>query len=141
MKKFAVTVFALLLVSFNCAAQNFEPKYYSDSSQNFSGYAAATFLGTLSELEVGEEEFFEAVSEEISEEISDLEQVSKLTKKNDWLFRQALNEWNYEKDEAYVVVCADSEYASEALTLFVVVRGKDDFAWIGYLVRESDFYY
>lgn len=48
MKKKLIIIFSLLLTSINCFTQNAEPKYYSDSSKGFSGYAAAVFLGNLS---------------------------------------------------------------------------------------------
>lgn len=37
--------------------------------------------------------------------------ITKLTKKNNWLYKQALKEWDYEKGEVFGVICAESKFA------------------------------
>lgn len=136
MKRKLIIIFSLLLTSINCFTQNAEPKHYSDYLKDFSGYAAAIFLGNLSELNnIGEDEFLEMISDEIGDKLT---AVSKLTKNNNWLFRQAMNEWDYEKGEVYFVVCYESEQSSNGLLFFTIVRAEDDFSWIAYIINEDD---
>lgn len=136
MKRKLIIIFSLLLTSINCFTQNAEPKHYLDSSKGFSGYATAIFLGNLSELDnTGAEDFFEMISDEIGDKLT---AVSKLTKNNNWLFRQAMNEWDYEKDEVYLTICSESKQSSKGLLFFIIVKGEDDFSWIAYIINEDD---
>ena len=75
----------------------------------------------------------------ITEEIDGkLQSVSKLTKKNNWLFNKAMNESDYEKGEVYWAMCFDSKLSTQGILLVVVVRGKDNFSWIAYSIDEDN---
>lgn len=134
-KKIFIISCLLFILTFNSFSQNTDLKYYSDYSKDFSGYSVAVYLGNLNDLEIGEKDFFEMISEEID---GKLQSVSKLTKKNKWLFNKAMNEWDYEKNEVYWAMCFDSKLSTEGILLIVVVRGKDDFSWIAYSINEDD---
>lgn len=135
MKKILSILSLILFLSFSTFAQNTNLKYYSDYTKDFSGYAVAVYQGTLKDLGITEKEFFDRISETIDDTIPP---VQKLTKKNNWLFRQALNEYDYEKDEIYIVACAESLYSSEALIFLVLIKGKNDFTWQAYNLKEDD---
>ena len=75
------------------------------------------------------------VNDELSKKFTP---ATKLTKNNNWLFHKALNEWDYEKDEVYAVVCADSKYAKDGIFIFTVIMGENDFLWCAYSVKEED---
>ena len=131
MKKKIISIICFLfIICLNCFAQNTDPKYYTDYTNDFSGYAVALYLGNLKELnDISPDDFFYKVSEKLD---NDFNPIKKVTKKNNWLFKQALKEWEYEKNEVYVVCCADSKYSDDALVFFVVINGKDDFKWVAY---------
>ena len=136
-KKLFSIFFILFLAGVNSFAQNTDPKFYSDISNGFSGYSVALYLGNLKDLDnISPDEFFERVSDKLD---NDFSPIKKVTKNNNWLFRKAINEWEYEKNEVYVVCCADSKYSDSALVFFVVTKGKDDFKWVAYNFNETDF--
>lgn len=148
MKKIYIICFLHLLFISNCFAQNTELKYYSDYSQDFSGYSVAIYLENYLDEELNvageEEEFLEVLDEYIQsrleENVQDVNLIplSKLTKNNDWLFRQALNEWDYEKGEIYLVACTDSMFAKSGILLIVVIKGENDFLWRAFLAEENE---
>lgn len=148
MKKIYIICFLQLLFISNCFAQNTELKYYSDYSQDFSGYSVAIYLENYLDEELNvageEEEFLEVLDEYIQsrleENVQDVNLIplSKLTKNNDWLFRQALNEWDYEKGEIYLVACTDSMFAKSGILLIVVIKGENDFLWRAFLAEENE---
>ena len=135
-KKILLISFVFSFITLHSFAQNTDLKYYSDWTKDFSGYAVATYKGNLNELEdMKENDYFDYIEDKIGDK---LEPIKKLTKKNNWLYQQALNEWDYEKDESYIVMCADSPYSKEALIFFVIIKGKNDFSWIAYNFKLSD---
>lgn len=137
-KRFLFIICILSFIGFKSFAQNTDFKYYSDIYNDFSGYSLAIYLGNLKELDnVSPDLFFEKISEKLDDEFSPIQ---KVTKKNNWLFKKAMNEWEYEKNEVYVVACAESNYSTQALVFFVVVNGKDDFRWKAYNLNEKDIY-
>lgn len=147
MKKIYIICFLHLLFISNCFAQNTELKYYSDYSQDFSGYSVAIYYGNYldAELNVADEEDFldildESFQSRLEENVQDVNLIplSKLTKNNDWLFRQALNEWDYEEGEVYGVICTDSMFAKSEILLIVVIKGENDFLWRAFLMNEND---
>lgn len=148
MKKIYIICFLHLLFISNCFAQNTELKYYSDYFQDFSGYSVAIYLENYLDEELNvageEEEFLEVLDEYIQsfleENVQDinLTPLSKLTKNNDWLFRQALNEWDYEEGEVYLVACTDSMFAKSGILLIVVIKGENDFLWRAFLAEENE---
>lgn len=147
MKKIYIICFLYLLFISNCFAQNTELKYYSDYSQDFSGYSVAIYYGNYldAELNVADEEDFldildESFQSRLEENAQDVNLIplSKLTKNNDWLFRQALNEWDYEEGEVYGVICTDSMFAKSEILLIVVIKGENDFLWRAFLMNEND---
>lgn len=131
--------FSLLILFFltiRLFAQNTDLKYYSDLTKDFSGYAVAIYYGNIKEIDENatEEEFLDFIEEELSDKLT---QINKLTKKNNWLYKQALEEWEYSKGEVYGVICAESKYAQDGILLFVVVKGKNDFLWCAYSINDD----
>lgn len=134
-KKILVYLTLLFLISTFIFAQTTDLKRYSDYNKNFSGYAVAIYQDNLMKRDISDKDFYEVLTEKLNPKLSTVE---KLTKKNNWLFRQAINEYDYEKGEVYIVVCGDSLSSTEALMFFVYVKGKDDFVWKAYHFNEDD---
>lgn len=139
MKRLFCLFSLLLLINLaNCFAQNTDFKYYSsiqdgDYNNNFKGVALAIFLGSSSNIN---DETIEKFKNKFPDNIQN---ISKLTKNNFWLCRKALNEWDYENGEHYLVMCADNEYSTELIVLLVTITGKDEFKWWGKVITEKDF--
>lgn len=126
----------LLLVSAGCFVQNEDMKHYSDPSMNFDGWAVAEYIGNIDELDesISVESFCELMEDMLS---GYLEQVTKLSKNTTWLFRQAMEEWEYEPHEVYFVGCSDSKYSEEGILICVVLNEKKDFLWRAFIVDEN----
>ena len=124
---FVLLLFSTISYSFS---QDFNPKYYSDYSLGFDGASVAVFVG-----KIDEEETNTKVEDMKNKILSISTPINKLTKKNKWLLEKAMNEWEYEKDEYYVVMCADSLYAKDCIILFVKIIGKNSIDWEGYYVQ------
>ena len=138
-KKICILFVFIFIFSIQVFAQNTDLKYYSDYNNDFSGYAVAVYYGNINELETpaSEQEFMDLIIEKCSDKMT---RILKLTKKNNWLYKQALNEWDYEKGEVYAVICAESKYAQEGILFFVIVKGKNDFLWTAYSINtDMDF--
>ena len=129
MKKIAI-LFVLLFVSIYCHAQNADLKYYFDSRQGFEGYSVAVYLDKNIE-----QEYFDFFNNKIAER---LKPVTKLTKNNNWLFHKAMNEWDYENGEVYLVICTASRTTNEGILILALIKGKDDFIWHAYSVDSSN---
>ena len=136
MKKF-LFILLLIITSTICFAQNTDLKYYSDPIQGFSGCSVACYLEVFSKADLAgqESEFLNFLNDELSKKLTP---VTKLTKNNNWLFHKALNEWDYERNEVYAVICADSKYAQDGILIFAIIKGKDDFIWRAYSVNVND---
>ena len=134
MKKKSFIIFLIfLLFTTKAFSQNFEMKSYSDYSKGFKGASAAIYIGN-----VNDEETEEKLDQFMNFMPETAKTFSKLTKNNMWLCKQALNEWDYEKDECYLVVCAESKWANDCILLIVKILGKDDFDWFGISLTEKD---
>lgn len=135
MKKYLFSFLLVLFFSAGCFAQNSQMKHYSDASMNFDGWAAAEYIGNIDELD--EEVSAESMCEFLVYMFSPrLEQVKKLSKNTNWLFRQAMEEWEYEPCEFYIVFCADDEYSDEGIVIFTVMNDENDFLWCAFLIDE-----
>ena len=137
MKKiFGLVSLFFLCGAAHCFAQNWDLKYYSslqdgDLTNHYEGYALADFLGDGTGIDTEPLDELEKLFPE------NIRRVTKLTKNTVWLCKKALNEWEYEQGEYYVVFCADSPHADTGLYLFVKIIGKDDFQWWGLMVTED----
>ncbi len=128
-KKF-ILLFTVLIISINgfIFAQNFNLKYYSSMSDDFSGVAVALYLSD-SELEYTED-FLNS---------SEGTDIVKLTKNNYWLCWKALNEWDIEDGETYYIVCAANMLSDEYLMIIATIEdGGQSFSWWGKLVSIRD---
>ena len=136
MKKIII-LFVLLFASIHCFAQNTDLKHYYDVVQGFDGWAISMYLEELDKNDIAgyEQEFMDLMHKEISQKLTP---IKKLNKNNKWLFQKALNEWDYEKGEAYVIGCTDSKYANSGILIFAIIRGKNDFLWRAYEMTEND---
>ncbi len=125
-----------IFLSIKLFAQTTDLKYYSDYSKNFSGYAVAVYYGNISEIDktATEEEILNYIIEKCSGKLT---RINKLTKKNNWLYKEAMNEWECSKGELYGVLCVDTLYAKEGIFLFVIVRGQNDFIWAAYEINTE----
>lgn len=137
MKKYVCSFLLMVfLISVGCFAQNTQLKRYSDSSMNFDGWAAAEYIGNLAELDDSMTD--ELMCEFMVEKLSPfLKQVTKLSKNTNWLFHQAMEEWEYEPHEFYIVLCTNDEYSEEGIMICVVVNEDKDFLWRAFMVDEE----
>lgn len=133
MKKTLVSfLFLSIICLYNAFSQDGNLKPYFDYENGFTGAGLAIFLG---EEKPGiQEKLQEFLSKYIP---NDAQQVSKVTKKNMWLLKQALNEWELKKDEYYLAVVAENVWASNGLLFIVKIKEKDDFEWKGYYLSEK----
>ena len=138
MKKL-ICLIAFLTVSTICFAQDADLKHYYDPIQGFEGWAMSEYIDSVKKEDVIglENIFLEFMDKEISDQTG-LTSIPKLTKKNTWLLKQALNEWDYEPGEVYLVLCADSQYAKNGIAIFAVIKGKNDYLWRAYSISEND---
>lgn len=138
MKKRLFIILFISIVSLKLFAQNSDLKYYSDFINNFSGYAVAVYYGNIQDTQYKtEKEVMNYISESCEGKLT---RVYKLTKNNNWLYKQAMNEWDYEKGELYGVICADSLFSTNGIFFFVLVNGKDDFSWLAYYIDTDEDY-
>ena len=49
-----------------------------------------------------------------------------------------MNEWEYQKDEIYLVFLAENHYADNVIVLFAQVDAKDHYSWRAWMVSEED---
>ena len=126
----------VLFFSAVCFAQNSQMKHYSNLSRNFDGWAAAEYIGNINELEesISDEDMCEFLVYMFSPR---LEQVAKLSKNTNWLFHQAMEEWEYEPHEFYIVLCTNDEYSEEGIMICAVVNEENDFLWCAFLIDED----
>ena len=138
-KLFILFSFFLIIISSNLFAQNADLKHYSDYSKDFDGWATALFLEDYNnENDVSDEYLEHCLSLSTSILPEGLKQVSKLTKNNDWLFRKALNEWDYKVGELYCVICSNSKYSTDGIIIFAIIKSNKNISWRGYIINESD---
>ena len=137
MKKI-VFLFVLLFASIHCFAQNADLKHYYDFSQGYDGWATAMFLDDYIKQDITgqENDYFELINNKIAEKLTP---ITKLTKNNNWLFRKALNEWDYGKGEMYAVICSDSPFAKTGVMIVILVKENNDLIWHAYSINEGDF--
>ena len=127
-----IFILFLFLGATNCFSQNIIMKDYYDTVQGFEGAACAHYLGDINETETKESlALLKAIIPETAKTFT------KLTKNNMWLCKQALNEWDYQKDECYLVFCAESRWANNCILLIVTIKENNDFDWIGISFNEK----
>ncbi len=136
LKKSCLITFLIFFITLKLFAQNEDLKFYSDYSKGFKGYATSIFIDDLKDDEddIEPQFYFDFFIEQIEEK---LPSSKKITKQNTWLINQAMNEWDYAKDEIYCFFCADSEYATKFLMVFLIVKGKENFTWKAFEVTTD----
>jgi len=131
MKKIKLIPILIFVFTQFCFSQDIELKNYYDVYKGFSRAAGAMYLGTTDDVSESDlNDFWEIAGTD----------VPKLTKNNMWLCKKALNEWDYEADELYLVLCAESVYATKCIMIFVKITGsgEDDFLWKAKFLTEED---
>ena len=132
MKKKIIFCFDFLIIlCVNMFAQTSKAKFYSNSFSGYSGYATSSYMGNLNTLGYKTNE---DLMNYIEKRYSDLTKITKLTKNITWLYHQAMNEWDYEKNEVFCVLCAESVTTSDAIMMVIIVDNENDFIWNAYLV-------
>lgn len=132
-KRNIVLVLSLLfLINGFIYAQNFNLKYYSSISDgyfenNYSGVALAQYYNS-SEINSIEKRF-ETIGRNLD----------KLTKNNYWLCWKALNEWDIEDNETYLVIIASSLASNDCILLLVTIENSGkSFSWRGKTISMDD---
>lgn len=123
-------------VASSAFAQNFELKRYSsisdgDYQNKFSGVATAIYIGNVSDVD----EHIELIKSVFPDSIRG---VSKLTKNNAWLCKKAMSEWEYQANEYYFVILADSVYSDNFILLLVTTESPENYSWCGWVLTEDD---
>lgn len=141
-KHLLVTVFFIFLIGY-INAQTFDLRHYSDFRSGFRGVAAAIYIDNIrytdieiSDIELDEimEEFFEEMFE------SQGRSVYRITRNNQWLARQALNEWDLEYGDIFLIVVAEHRFSETALVMIALVESNgEDFRWWARIMSDMDF--
>ena len=116
-KKIVLFIVTFVLLSFVNANS---PKWYSDSINQYGGFAGATYASSDATLNLSN-------VHEIAKKVSEIENTAryqgpykKLSKEDSFLIWSSLNEWNYNNGDIYNVVVA----YNSGIMLFVTVRIK-----------------
>ncbi len=98
-----------------------------DFTSDYSGVALSLYLNN-SELE------------DIDNNIYSMgRDLDKLTKNNFWLCWKALNEWDIEDGETYLIVCAASMYSQDYIMIIATIEdGGQSFCWWGKSISNKD---
>ncbi len=135
-----ILIFAFALLPLTLFAQNPDLKYYRDYSQDFEGYAGSVYFGKLDEIiyDVSSiDEYFEIIKENMGDTLTP---VSKLTKNNAWLLKKAMNEWDYEPEEIYLVFISQSYSGKNGILVLAVVDERKSYKWIAFNYDEDGLY-
>ena len=123
-KRFIFFVFLLSLTGL-MNAQNLNLRSYSDIREGFRGVAIAVFVENIEDVinEISYSEMDEFMLEYLDEMFPEQgRNVDRLTRNNQWLARQALNEWDLEKNDIFIVICAENRYADSAIVMMVLIN-------------------
>lgn len=131
-KKFVFIVLLTIVFGARVFAQNFNFNNYHDDKKGYSGFASAEYIGN------GEDIDMEILGSLLIIFDESLTTVEKLSKNNEWLLEQAMNEWDYKEDEIYFASLAESQQAESAIMLFIHIDEDESFDWIGWLITEDD---
>jgi hypothetical protein len=135
-------VFFIFSINEFANAQNFDLKYYSDYTNGFRGVAVAVYLDNIGADNLGlERSELNDIIAEFFEEIfpSTGRTIDKLSRNNYWLCQQALNEWNTEAGEIYMIICADNMYSDDCIVIIAMIEnGRGAFSWWGKTVSTKD---
>lgn len=113
-------------------AQNLDLKTYSDYTQDFSGAACAIYLGNSNDVDKDKlETGLSLLSDTLSE-------VKKLTKKNSWLLKKAMNEWDYQEGEVYFAVLLDNKFSDNGIIAYVQVNKNNQYTWRAWTISNDD---
>ena len=114
MKKAMILCLLLVLVCGSMWAQ--QGKYYSDSRNSYKGFAEATYLKTDTSI---------SLDKVVKDWLKEMKQYKlspgKMTKEQEWLFWQALNEYNYKDGELYMITIVPTTGFSLKLKGFCVI--------------------
>lgn len=120
-------VFILVLITGFLSAQTNDPQFYSDYSTGFRGYSVAAY-------------FTEEQGENALLNLADVgTYVQKMTRRNKWLCEQALNEWDTEPSEYYLIFCIDSVTSENVLiTLAMIKEDGESFDWVAKVLTMEE---
>lgn len=129
MKRKFLFVFIFFVLSISCFSQNSDLKYYSDIEKDYDGWALAEYVDKLEDDYIiflnAYIEAFKALFTKINVEV-----LEKVSKKNLWLFQQALDEWDYKSGEIYAVFCSESYDEDEGILFLAIVNEEDTPEWV-----------
>ena len=121
MKRKFLFVFIFFVLSISCFSQNSDLKYYSGIEKDYDGWALAEYVDKLEDDDIiflnAYIEAFKALFTKINVEV-----LEKVSKKNLWLFQQALDEWDYKSGEIYAVFCSESYDEDEGILFLAIVN-------------------
>ena len=136
-------LFIALLIMFQhnfLNAQNFNLRNYSDHRQGFRGVATAIFVDNIADIicEIPDYELEEMMLEYLEEIFGSRGRlIDRITRNNQWLARQALNEWDLENYDIFFVITAEHRFADSALIMIVLIEDNGaSFRWWGRVVSE-----
>jgi len=142
-KKYLIFPIIFLFVYGALSAQTFDFRHYSDVRNGFRGVATAIFIDNISDVDLEDENF--DLDERMWEFFDEMfesrgRNVDRITRNNHWLAQQALNEWNLEERDIFLVLCAENMRAETILVMLVLIDANgEDFAWWGRVMSTRDF--
>ncbi len=129
MKRKFLFVFIFFVLSISCFSQNSDLKYYSGIEKDYDGWALAEYVDKLEDDDIiflnAYIEVFKAIFTKINVEV-----LEKVSKKDLWLFQQALDEWDYKSGEIYLVFCSESYDEDEGIVFLAIVNEEDTPEWV-----------
>lgn len=131
-KRFFVLAALLALTAGLASAQT--SKHYFDWYNGYNGWGYAAYLGTTKTCDP--QKIADYMDQDMKQNgaahgIKFLGYAQKLSKTEEWLVWQSLNEYNYSEGEVYnVVLQIDGEHRALGLVV-VVTNGGNNFRWYG----------
>ena len=139
MKTKILIVFIIFSINGLVSAQSSNLKRYSDYRNGFRGVAAAEYIGTIKEINSESSEINVRMLEVLEKFPPTGRTFDKISRNNYWLCQQALNEWDIKEDEVYVIMCADSMYAENAIIVIALIGNNgESFSWWGKTISIND---
>ena len=142
-KKYIIFSYIFIISVGLLNSQDLNLKYYSDPRNGFSGVATAFFIDNVRDIisEHTDSEWGVMMNNYLDDNYGSRGRtVDRLTRNNQWLSRQALNEWDLEYGDVFVIYCGESRFAQTALVLITIIgEGEEIYRWWGRIISMADF--
>jgi len=139
-KKRLLLIIIFLFFNGLLSAQTFNLRHYSDFRNGFRGVATAMYIDNIRDVDLEYADLDEMMQEFFDEIFEDRgRRVDRITRNNQWLARQALNEWDLEDGDIFLIVCAENRFSETVLVLIALIEeGGENFRWWARTLSMSD---